>query len=309
MTPVNEEIHGAWSGSRCKIAGIVNDMHVNLISDRHETISLVLQGVRVIDGNFDIIIGLPTIKKHDLSRVFRSLFAPSEDKDYNITEQLLRLSQLPGHLMALSREESQRVPQPSRQHLVQYAKDDLLELLEEDRYEELGWDDGVEQILPPTDGRVDETTIPIVQGDSPFHNKLRRLLKSHENVFARAIGETPARIEPMKLQLRAGTTWRSNGPPRPQSFAKQNALQEFINQALAHGLIRRSQASDYSQVVMVPKPNNKWRFCVDYRQLNEILPSMGWPIPNIDRLFQRLGSKRAKFSPSWISHRAIIRLC
>lgn len=48
---------------------------------------------------------------------------------------------------------------------------------------------------------------------------------------------------------------------------------------------------------MVAKPHQpgKWRFCVDYRKLNESLQSMGWPIPNFDRLFTRLGAKKAKF--------------
>lgn len=46
---------------------------------------------------------------------------------------------------------------------------------------------------------------------------------------------------------------------------------------------------------MVAKPHQpeKWRFCVDYRKLNERVQSMGWPIPNIDRLFTRLGAKKA----------------
>ena len=44
-----------------------------------------------------------------------------------------------------------------------------------------------------------------------------------------------------------------------------------------------------------PKSNNKWRFCVDYRNLNECSEAMGWPIPNVYRMLQRLGNKRAKF--------------
>jgi transposase InsO family protein len=268
---------------------------VNLITDSHSTITLSLNEVRVIDGNFDIILGLPTIRKYDLSRKFRSLFAPSIDIDREIDEHLFQLSQLPGHLAALSSGEVTRNPKLSEEKILQYAKEDLLELLEEDQDVDLEWSDGLETMLPPTDGRVDESPLPEVHGNSLFHQKLRRLLQSHEKVFARTISTQPAKIQPMKLELHEGAKWKSSGPPRPQSLAKQKALQEFLNQALKQGLIRRSQASDYSQVVMVPKNNNKWRFCVDYRQLNEILQSMGWPIPNIDRLFQRLGAKEAKF--------------
>ena len=39
----------------------------------------------------------------------------------------------------------------------------------------------------------------------------------------------------------------------------------------------------------------KWRFCLDYRALNILTRSMGWPIPNIKHMLQRIGSKTPKF--------------
>ncbi len=60
-------------------------------------------------------------------------------------------------------------------------------------------------------------------------------------------------------------------------------------------MITKSQASEYSQILLTPKPDDKWRFCIDFRALNETSESMGWPIPNIKLMLQRLGSKRAKF--------------
>ncbi len=60
-------------------------------------------------------------------------------------------------------------------------------------------------------------------------------------------------------------------------------------------MIRPSQAPWYSQVHLTPKPNGAWRFCIDYRGLNDCSEAMGWPIPNVSRMLQRLGDKRAKF--------------
>ena len=69
---------------------------------------------------------------------------------------------------------------------------------------------------------------------------------------------------------------------------------EQLNKLLEANVIRPSQAAEYSQVLLVPKPGeNKWRLCVDYRALNDAMLPMGWPIPNIRRIFQRLGSKKA----------------
>ena len=60
----------------------------------------------------------------------------------------------------------------------------------------------------------------------------------------------------------------------------------------AIGLIRKSQATYYSQVHLVKKPNNKWRFCIDYRPLNALTTPFGWPIPHIGNTLLRIGNKR-----------------
>ena len=60
-------------------------------------------------------------------------------------------------------------------------------------------------------------------------------------------------------------------------------------------VIKESQAPWYSQVHLTPKPENKWRFCIDYRNLNDCCEAMGWPIPNVYRMLQRLGGRKAKY--------------
>ena len=60
-------------------------------------------------------------------------------------------------------------------------------------------------------------------------------------------------------------------------------------------LIQPSQVAEKSQVVLARKPDGTWRFCIDYRALNEATEAMRWPIPNIPEMFQRIGAKRPKF--------------
>ena len=62
--------------------------------------------------------------------------------------------------------------------------------------------------------------------------------------------------------------------------------------------IEPSQSPHYSQVHLVEKTNGTWRFCIDFRGLNDSLKSFGWPIPNIRVLLQRLREKRAKYFAS-----------
>jgi len=39
-----------------------------------------------------------------------------------------------------------------------------------------------------------------------------------------------------------------------------------------------------TNVVMVKKPNGKWRMCMDYTDLNKTCPKDVYPLPSIDRL-------------------------
>jgi cleavage and polyadenylation specificity factor subunit 1 len=182
-----------------------------------------------------------------------------------------------------------------------YQKHELLDLLEDDT-EVPEWKEDITTFLPPDDSdklnQSVEDELPKIEGDSDFHNKLRELVHEYRCVFARTVSATPAEVPPMKIELSDPKKWQtaaSRGPPRPQTPAKQAALIKHLHKMLKAGIIIPSQATEYSQVLLVPKPNKEWRFCVDYRLLNELIISMGWPIPNIERLLVRLGQRKARF--------------
>lgn len=44
--------------------------------------------------------------------------------------------------------------------------------------------------------------------------------------------------------------------------------------------------------MLVPKPNGEWRFCNDYRKLNEVSMVDAYPMPRVDELVERLGPAR-----------------
>ena len=62
---------------------------------------------------------------------------------------------------------------------------------------------------------------------------------------------------------------------------------------LRQGIIRKLNAAHYSQVILVPKPDQTFRMCVDYRALNDCTPDASWPIPNIAEML-RIGSRKPK---------------
>ena len=79
------------------------------------------------------------------------------------------------------------------------------------------------------------------------------------------------------------------------SSEKEQAVREQITELESLGIIRKCDATAYSHVLMVRKPNGTWRMCIDFRNQDECTKPLNWPLPNINQMLDRLGSKRPKF--------------
>ena len=54
------------------------------------------------------------------------------------------------------------------------------------------------------------------------------------------------------------------------------------------GIVRNSKSDYASPVVLIPKPDGSWRFCVDYRKLNKHTKLDSYPLPNIQECLSKL---------------------
>ena len=136
-----------------------------------------------------------------------------------------------------------------------------------------------------------------IHGTPTLQRQLKELVESYKDIFDTVLGSQPAHLDGMDLNVDL-SRWQQPGnrtPPRPQTLPKQEEIRRQVRAMEDAKIIVKSHAAHYSHVLLTPKPNGKWRFCIDYRKLNEVTSSIGWPIPNIRSTLQRIGAKRARW--------------
>ena len=77
-------------------------------------------------------------------------------------------------------------------------------------------------------------------------------------------------------------------PQYRQPKACQDALTETVKELLHFKVIKECESPFNSPILMVSKPDNTWRFCIDMRQLNKITPYKPFPIPQITQTLNEL---------------------
>lgn len=86
-----------------------------------------------------------------------------------------------------------------------------------------------------------------------------------------------------------------NHPPIKQrhylvSPKVQQAVHEEIDRLLAEGIIEPSASAWSNPIVMVPKPNGKYRFCLDFRKVKEVSRKDAYPLPLMTGILDKLRS-------------------
>ena len=145
-----------------------------------------------------------------------------------------------------------------------------------------------------SDSTVDVLTLISIKGDSNLQENIRTLWTEFKEIFSNELPAEPAKIEPFNLVVETEKQRVPSNrlPPRPQSVLKQAELVKTLDILKKGGIIELSQASHYSQVLLVPKPDGSSRMFMNYIALNECTPDVSFPIPNIRQLFVRMGTKK-----------------
>ena len=72
----------------------------------------------------------------------------------------------------------------------------------------------------------------------------------------------------------------------------QEAIRAEVDKMLNAGIIEPSYSEWSSPIVMVKKPNGKYRFCLDFRKVNSVSKKDAYPLPNMTGILDKLRSAR-----------------
>ena len=77
---------------------------------------------------------------------------------------------------------------------------------------------------------------------------------------------------------------------------------------LKQDIIGESTSAYASPVVLVKKPNNEYRFAIDYRTLNAVTPIQTFPTVRLEDVFDAIGQNKAIFFQPYIWRRVTGKL-
>eukprot|EP00741_Cyanophora_paradoxa_P021588 tig00021366_g20838.t1 len=120
--------------------------------------------------------------------------------------------------------------------------------------------------------------------------ELHALLRRYKDVFADKVEakEGTSNLLYYEHVIRLTSRLPVFTPPRRMNPHAEEHARKEIQKLLELGLIEPSQAAYGSPVVLAPKKDGTWRFCVDYRRLNQITERDVFPLPRIDDQLERL---------------------
>lgn len=116
---------------------------------------------------------------------------------------------------------------------------------------------------------------------------LGRVMEDYVDVFQDVTALPPHRRCDHAIDIKEGSQI-PNIRPYPYPHRQKEAIEVFVKDMLVAGLIRPSVSPYASPLILVKKKDGSWRFCTDYRSLNNITTPNKFPIPVIDELLDEL---------------------
>ena len=157
-------------------------------------------------------------------------------------------------------------------------------------------DPEIEADKEPPDGEVKgeeeapddwRSKIKLGHVDIDLRAKVIAMLEKHQAMWQPGhLGEISATEH--RIELLPGTKPVRQLPYR-QGLHKRQETEKAINEMMEAGVIEPCNSEWASPVVLAPKADGNWRFCVDYRRLNAATVPDSYPLPRADDCLDSLG--------------------
>jgi len=121
---------------------------------------------------------------------------------------------------------------------------------------------------------------------SEQHQKLEKFL----NIVVPRASENPGVTNLTEHRIDVG----QNRPVKQRCYVVsprvQEAIREEVDKMLEAGIIEPSFSEWSNPIVMVKKPNGKYRFCLDFRKVNSLSKKDAYPLPQMNSILNKLRS-------------------
>jgi len=140
---------------------------------------------------------------------------------------------------------------------------------------------GIAQVVQLCPITTDPSTLEVIP------TEVQQIIDSSDSLFKEPNVLPPSRDFDHKIPLLPGVK-PVNVKPYRYAPTQKDEIERQIKEMLANGIIRPSHNPFASPVILVKKKDGTWRFCVDYRQLNNITVKDKYPLPIVDELLDEL---------------------
>lgn len=120
------------------------------------------------------------------------------------------------------------------------------------------------------------------QYSSELTKKINDLLEKYKHVFGKDVSQ-PCKFKPMKIDLIPGAVLPRNPRSWKNSPAQRAEVRAQLQSFLDMGIVRASSTAIVSNVLLVKRPGmpGKFRFTIDFRELNDATVAMPWKMPEV----------------------------
>ena len=145
--------------------------------------------------------------------------------------------------------------------------------------------------VPPHLQELFDETISHAKLSMSHQQSLAALLRRHGDVFA--TGPTDLGFcAVLQHDINTGNAAPIKQSPRRPPMSARDAEDDILDEMLETGVIEPSNSPWSSPVCMVKKKDGTFRFCIDYRRVNEVTIKDAFPVPDVqDALDSLRGSK------------------